>query len=326
MSVNLLANTGKFNKAMRAAGQRVKAFSTTLNRAKSAAMGFGGVLAGALTVGAGAAFVRNQLQVIDALGKTSRRLGIATEALGAYQHAAQLSGLDTAQLTTSLERMRDTIGAAMMGESGAIRAFEALGLSAEQIAASQKPLELIQKSMQGIANQNQKLAIVRDIFGRSGAQMLNLFEQNLSKVRKEYERLGLAVTSEEAQMVEEFNDSMLTLSQTMKGVGRRLMIDVGPQVLDAVKGLQIILESTGVIEGKKGKKRSNLQLGGFGGFLRYDLASRAFGELMAPMFQSRQDRINSISSDATMRRRQMRHLEAIRNQTKRPLIAAPANF
>jgi len=255
LAVNLIANTKNFVKGMSGAKKEVKGLGT-------AAKEMGKLMGLAFGASAVKSFVGGELQKIDALGKTSRQLGISTQSLGAYQHAASLSGLSTDQLETALKKMQDTVGAALLGEAGAIRAFTAMGTSAKEVSKSADPLALIQKHIAGIGDQNKKLAIVRDIFGRGGAEMLNLFETNLAGVREEYERLGLSVTPEEAKRIEELNDSMFLLAEKFKGIGRRLLIDASPDLVAAVKGLNTILESTGLIrpsESGRGGRTSTLR-------------------------------------------------------------------
>lgn len=242
LAVNLIARTQKFEKGMKRSRRHLKGFKQEATLTQKALMGFGTALA---AVGGGAAiigFINNQRAMIDELAKTSRRLGISTEALGAYQHAASLSGLSTSELHTALERMRDTIGAAVLGERGAIRAFEQLGLSAEQISQAADPLAEIQTALSKIGNQNTKLAIVRDIFGRAGAKALNLFENNLAEVRKEFEAFGGAVTGEEAARIEKFNDALTKITAKFSASGRELLIDVTPVAIRIVERLEKLLD------------------------------------------------------------------------------------
>lgn len=246
LSIRGLWDGRKLDSGISKSRKRTKQMTSSLGGLKTAMAGLGiGV-----TIAGIQRFASAQFDAIDSLAKTSRRLGLTTETLGAYQYAAGLSGLETETLNTSLEKMRDTIGAAAMGEGGATKALTALGLDPNDLAAAQNPLEKIQTAIGKIGDQNQKLAIVRDIFGRGGAQILNLYENNLAGLRKEYERLGLAVSSEEAARVEKFNDKLSILSQRFASVGRNLLIDATPVALEALGGAQIILEAVGAIKGQ----------------------------------------------------------------------------
>ena len=230
LSVNLVANTARFQQQMTKARGTVQKFSAAAEKY--------GLMVGAATLTAGVAFTRNALETIDALGKQSRQLGITTEALGAYQHAANLSGIETNSLHNALMRMNDTIGAAMMGEKGAIRALEQMGLTAEDLRNAKDPLVAIQSGLAGIADQAQRVALVRDIFGRSGGEMLNLFENDLARVRKEYEKMGASISGEDAAKIEKLNDSMYRLAEMLKGKGNRIVIEAAPGLQETVEMLQ----------------------------------------------------------------------------------------
>ena len=240
LAVDLIANTKKFESNMKGAGKRVTTFQSVIKGATSTLGLFGVALGGAAIVG----FVNKQRQLIDELAKSSRRLNLTTQALGSYQFAAGLSGVSTQELQVGLERMQDTIGAALLGEGGAIKAFDALGVSAQQLSKSDRPLELIQKRITGIQDQNIKIALSRDVFGRSAGKLLNLFEADLAGVTNQYKELGLAVTSEEAKRIEEFNDKLSILSQRFASVGRNLLIDISEPALAALGRIEEILSFT----------------------------------------------------------------------------------
>ena len=59
---------------------------------------------GALTVTAFVSATRNTLNYADALGKTSARLGLTTEALQTLRFAATQSGMTTEALEMSMQR------------------------------------------------------------------------------------------------------------------------------------------------------------------------------------------------------------------------------
>lgn len=238
LAVRLVGHTKDFDKKMSKSKRHITGIekaSKTANRALSAL----GLTFGSFAV---AGFVNDQRRLIDEIGKGARRLALSTEAYGAYRHAAQLSGLSTQELTNALEKMRDTLGAAVGGEQFAARPFERLGLDVETLTQLEDPLGRIQDAMEGIADANQRTAIARDIFGRGGGRILNLFENDLRGLRKEYEELGLAVSGEEAKRVEEFNDQLTIMAERLKGTGRSLFIDATPRLLEALQGVNVLAD------------------------------------------------------------------------------------
>ena len=68
-------------------------------------------------------------QAGDELDKTSKVIGISTQALQAWRHAANLSGVDAQSFNTGLIRLQRNMYEAQRGSATAQEAFSKLGIS-----------------------------------------------------------------------------------------------------------------------------------------------------------------------------------------------------
>ena len=257
--VNLVAKTTGFEKGMKKAQSNLKKFGRSVANIGRKVLTFGTVLTG-VSVGGLAIFVRNQLDVIDKLAKTSHALGLTTEALGGLQHAAQITGVSNDQLATGLRRMEKTISDASVGLSTAKRAIGQLGLSYLDLQNLKPEMQfaVIGDALKNVALQSDKARIAQDIFGRSGTTLINtlaLGSQGLKDMAKEAKALGLTFTDKQAAQIEKFNDEMTRLKGLIGGLGRRFVIDIAPGASEAIEGLVLLVKQWNNLQGKAGEIR-----------------------------------------------------------------------
>ena len=167
----------------------------------------GAKLGRGIAVGVGvasAALVALTVKVLnlgDNLAKTADKLGVTTEELSSLRHASQLAGMDVKALDKSLQFMQRNIAEAADGMAAQADAFKALGLSIDDIQ-KMKPGDAMQeivRALGDVENQSKKVQIAMDIFGRSGADVLNLTAEGLEKARKEAEMFGIAMSRADAK-------------------------------------------------------------------------------------------------------------------------------
>ncbi len=211
------------------------------------------------------------LNLGDNLAKTADKLGITTEELSAMRHAGQLAGLEISDIDRSLQFMQRNIAEAADGMSAQADAFKKLGISIEDIqkAGPGDAMQMIIKGLAGIENQTEKTQIAMDIFGRSGAGLLNLTAEGLERARKEADLFGISMSRQDARAMENINDSITrvkaaitgasiqlvkTFAPTLEAIGARLVEwsasgklsqwakDLGKFLIDVIpKGIDIVL-------------------------------------------------------------------------------------
>ena len=184
-------------------------------------------------VAAGVALTKASMASVDALAKTSDRLGIATEKLAGLQHAASLAGVENRTLEKSLQNLAVGVSDAADGTGVAKDALLELGLSAgilEQLPIDQQMLE-VADAMQDVKNQADKVRIATDLFGARGVAVLNMIgggSENLAVMAAEAEHLGIAVSRVDAAQIEMANDAVTRATGVFTGLGNQLATSFSP--------------------------------------------------------------------------------------------------
>ena len=223
LSVVLTARTGKFQRAMRKAGDVAKRASIAIGAAGTAAAA--GIVA--ITV--------KQLAATDALAKNADRIGVSTEALAGLQRAAELAGISNEKMNKSLQNMNRRIGESKRGMGQAVAAFKALGLSADDLSKlpADEAMARITDALNGVENQALKSSLAFDIFGRTGVDLFTLFKTGGDGIRQsadEAKKFGLAISRVDAAKVEAANDAVSDLRRVFSGIGRQLAVSVAPVI------------------------------------------------------------------------------------------------
>ena len=236
--------------------RRIVAEFAATNKAKGAIAGFSRDLTGAVSsvrrlmgatlalagVGGLGYLIKQQMAAIDANAKLSDRLDISTQSLIALQHAAKISGVENEALNKALEIFSRRLGEVNMGVGQAKYALDSLGLSADALAdkSPDEAIGIIADQINRLPSAAQKAAAANYLFGRSGQQLLNLFEEGsagIDKYRAEVERLGLSYDRVDAAKVEAANDAMTRLKTTLTGKVQDAVIALAPHLEALAKSL-----------------------------------------------------------------------------------------
>jgi hypothetical protein len=212
----------------------VSRFKATIGNAIATVARFAKGLA-LVGVGAMTVMIKKSLQTLDVVSKLSRRIGIATEELLALRHAAELAGVSNQALDKSLEIFVRRMGEVKSGSGEAKRGLEALGLSAERMISMtpEKALLVIADRIQELGTQAEKSAAAYFLFGRAGAQLLNLFENGSKGIREatdEARDLDLVLKGFDLTRVEDANDAMTKFKSSINAVFLELTIKLAPSL------------------------------------------------------------------------------------------------
>lgn len=232
--VRLEAQTAQYMAGMQAAEERLAKFN---KQAVGFAAGVGASIGQAL-VGLATRFVdmgKAAIDNADHLNKLSQATGVSVEALSQLQFAADLSGLSTEDLATSLSKLSKAAVEAASGSRAQVDAFARLGVSIKNADGSLKGTEELLLDVAQAFSQLEdglaKNALAQDLFGKSGAKMipfLNAGRDGIEALRKEADALGLTITSSAAQSAERFNDSLSTIKASTGGLVNKFVQEVLP--------------------------------------------------------------------------------------------------
>ena len=230
--LTLNVNDKAFNSKMTAIGNKTEVLGKKFKR-----MGQVMVLAGVAIAGALAGMVVAYAKVGDEIAKMAKRTGFGTVALSELRHVAGLTGTDLASIEKATKKMSKTIVDASDGMVTYIRAFDRIGLSAEELLRL-KPEEqfwAIARAIGDLENQTIKAATAVDIFGRAGTMllpMLALTSEELDAAKESAHELGVIYDEEAAVAAERFTDAMLSLKTSIMGSAAALAEQLMPAISD----------------------------------------------------------------------------------------------
>ena len=170
-----------------------------------------------LSAGAFVRMVKGSIDAADAFGKLEIQTGIAANTLQAYVNAGKLAGVSQETIEKGLRRLAQSMREADQGVATYKDAFDDLGISVRDTDGNLKTNsqvlgEISDKFLQ-MEDGVTKTAIAMEIFGRSGAQMVNL----LNNGKRSLEEFNFEVSERFAQNAEYFNDQMTGLGIKFQG-------------------------------------------------------------------------------------------------------------
>jgi phage-related protein len=221
----------------------------------------GGVLkAGALAVGtaaiaAGAAVFKLTNDVANAgdeIAKTSKALGISSNALQEFRYIGERSGVTVEEMTRGLEKLTINLG---KESKTTVDALAMIGLSAEQLRAAgpDRSLIMVAEGMRNVTDPATRAAVAVELFGRNGAKLANVMaegEAGMAALAAEAHRVGYVMSGDTLTASEGLNDAMLNMQTSVKAVGVSLASKFIPHVQRAVDSITelAISSRSGVVE------------------------------------------------------------------------------
>ena len=247
---------------------RIKAFDQTQKALRGIKIAFGKLakvffsfktaLVGAVGAGGLGLLISQSLKSIDALAKTASRIGTTTDALSKLQFAGSLAGIETNTLNMAMQRFVRRTAEAADGTGEAVSAFRKLRLDAEKL--QQVPLDermkLLAEAFKDLGSEEEKLAVAFKLFDSEGTAVINMLKQTgdeMDAVFKEAEQLGLVLSEDTAQGVEDANDAFTRLQSLFRGTVLQITAAVAPALEALFTHLKNVkleaLEGTGGVEG-----------------------------------------------------------------------------
>ena len=229
---------------------QVKGFKKNIENLKKALRGVGkagGVaVAGLALVTAGVvAFAFKWSAAVDDIGKTSRKMGVASDELQKFQFAAQISGASATDLTTSVRfLLQGMFDARTKGVGPLKEGFDEIGLAAEDFKGKslQDTFGIIADAINEIKEPLDRTAIRMKIFGRKAGielgELLNLSSKEMKALTDNAEELGGVISEKGFKAAADFNDAWTRVKFTFGGLVDTFQSEVVPSltgVMDVVK-------------------------------------------------------------------------------------------
>lgn len=214
MSVTLRADTEPFARALRNARRSLDEFSKKVTGFAFPLKTFAGALAGVNFT----KFVSDGIQMADALGEASQRIGIAASELLQLRDVAEMTGVEMSALDASLQRMTATIAKRETGTAGA---FARMGLNMRQLSRmnAAQQLEQIADAMARMRTEGERTAAAMMIFGRAGANMTLMLGEGGRALRSRMGQMGAGPSAADIAAADAAADMRTRAGQLMRRAG-----------------------------------------------------------------------------------------------------------
>lgn len=190
--------------------------------------------------------LRDSAAAIDTVAKQSRQLGLSTQNFTALGFAAGQSGVEVEKLRGSLQRFSTLL--VEIGRSGDTRGLLSnLGLSASDLRDANGELRdvlelfsLVGGRIANLPSATERIAALREFFGRAGADIGILFEGGQAGVEalfEEAQRLGGILTPEQGAIAEQLSDAFGRLAFAIQGFRNRFVEALGPSFTEILNRL-----------------------------------------------------------------------------------------
>jgi len=225
----------KLAKGLARASARLRAFGAGISR-----VGRGMTMLGGAALAPMLLSVKHFVNAGDKLDKMWQQTGVSVEALSELTHAAEISGAGMDVFVKAIGGMQRSIRDAGRELSTKTEALDDLGLSYKKLAGL-KPDEqftMIAEAIARVPDVTQQSAISMELFGRAGRQLLPMLRdgaKGIDSLRKEAKRLGLTMSTEEAQAAATLKDRMTELWSVLKRMVFTIGSALAPFLTDAAK-------------------------------------------------------------------------------------------
>lgn len=233
----------EYTSGLSSAGDKLASFG------KSAASGLATVgkvtmaAAGAIT-GSMIAGAASTASLGDAIDKNSQKMGLSAEAYQEWDFILQHSG-------SSIDAMSRGMQTLQKNAVNNTEAFEALGLSQEQVAqmSTEELFGAVISGLQDMGESAERTALASELLGGSAKELgalLNTTAEDTEKMRQDVYDLGGVMSNEAVKAGAQYADSLKNMKTAFGGVKNSLMGQFLPGMSKAMDGL------AKVVSGDKG--------------------------------------------------------------------------
>lgn len=161
----------------------------------------------------------------DELDKTSKQLGISTDALQEWRFAAGLAGVEGNEMSNSLGKLQKNAFEAVKGNKTLREDFRKLGVDLTnangEVKNGDELLVAMAEGMANLDNDTEKVALSMNLMGRSGRKLLPLLNEGASGIeamRAEAQSLGGVMSQDLIDATVQLTDDQFRAQQAWQGV------------------------------------------------------------------------------------------------------------
>jgi hypothetical protein len=210
----------------------------------------GGIIGGALSIGAAASFLRTVNSLADGLNDMADRMSVSASGLQSLQLAAQQAGGSAEGLNNVLTKMSQTIGDGMAGNKQAVAAFERLGLSVAEISKlkGDQAFRQISEALRQIPNDFERASAAQDIFGKGVKEVGALLAQGgqaIDEVNAKLDAQGARLDDLDIAKIGVMNDELQFQGTVVSNLTTKFLAGLAPAVGAAVDNVAALADTFG---------------------------------------------------------------------------------
>lgn len=243
VNVTIGADSSKAQRELVSFQNKTKKIASTIAKGFQERIGqrmFDGLISAARSVPA------RMKEMIDAGGKLSDQMaktGAAGEGLVVLERALKNNGIAAAQMDDILRKMQDSFSGLNTEQKSTVQAFEMLGLSMAELRKLDPvdALKQISIAFRSVGSTADRTAAAMDIFGRSGASIITLFEDQTAFQQAEKELGNLPkLLTDNAQKLDTLSDRFGNLGTAFDAIALTLAIEFMPlidKITEKIQGI-----------------------------------------------------------------------------------------
>lgn len=180
-------------------------------------------------------------QAGDTIDKQSQKVGLSYEAYQKWDYAMTLAGTSMAACSVGMKTLTNTFDSAQDGSAGAISKFERLGLTMDDLKGKSREeiFETTVEALQNMEDKTEMAAAANDLFGKSGQELIPLFNQSAEATRgalEEAEKYGMVMSDDAVAASAGFQDSLTKMNGTITGVKNKVIGELLPGITQIMDG------------------------------------------------------------------------------------------
>ena len=184
----------------------------------------------AAAVTALAAFGKAVIDGADNLSKLAQKTGTSVESLSLLQPIAEQSGVSVEALGKGMAKLAQNMVSAANGSGASAQAFARLGVTVKDAGGKMRPTEEVlldlAEKFKLMPDGAAKSALAMELFGKAGVEMIPFLNQGrdgIEQLKQKFADLGLEISGDTARAAEQFNDTLDTVYQALKGMALQIL-------------------------------------------------------------------------------------------------------
>ena len=229
----------------KAAKEMQRPFNKLEHQFKKTFMSLKTMATGAAVVGLVAA-TRAAISYADEIGKVADKIGVTTDELQEFRHAAELAaGVTSKQLDMGLQRFSRRVGEAAKGMGELKGTLEQYNIELTDAEGRTRSISSIMDdyadAIQGADSEQEKLRMAFKAFDSEGAALVNMMKdgsEGLDDMRKQAQDLGLVLDENLIRSAEHAKDKLTILAGVIKINLTRALLRLTPAIFKTATVLE----------------------------------------------------------------------------------------